>query len=108
MVQETRSLVFEDEEVFEAVSELVSARAESLPETGRATLRPHENDYGHLAVDVVFVDDKGAPIHTVSLSEEELSEALVAYCSRLKIPMPRSVEKRAEWRGDSMALIFRM
>jgi hypothetical protein len=106
MAAEIRHIEFSATEVAEAVREY--CREVSWPPLPAGTPRRfelHQGSGGASATFEIVPDDGDGRAETGEVTDVELREALILYCSARKIPLPRAGTKTLQLFGDSLLLI---
>jgi hypothetical protein len=103
---EYRQVLFSNNEVIEALYEHNRVAVSKLPKGIIVSCTPvAEVD---VAVRLELADQESGETHVASLSPELVCAALLRYCMKLHIPMPKSAAKSIQIHGDDVALIVRI
>lgn len=108
MVSETRSLLFSEEEVLCALKVVMQQRGDAPPSAAVPELTLAETKDGELEARITHTPILDGDVSTYTFTAAEVGAALILYCMRLGIPLPKKVDKAVELRGDRAALIIRM
>lgn len=103
MPRELRKIIFSRDEVQAALVNHLLHAGRSMPNRSIDRL---EIGNGSPAVILVFQPGDPTEIQEWPFSQEEVAAALIRYCGRYAIPMPRAAKKRLQPDDDSLALIF--
>jgi len=103
---EYRQVLFSNNEVIEALYEHNQVAEAKLPRGMIVSCTPvAEVD---VAVRLELVDQESGETQVASLSPELVCAALLRYCMKLHIPMPRGAAKTIQIHGDDVALNVRI
>lgn len=102
MPKEMRRLIFAEKELIVALSEQNKLSKQQLPPGNivGCTLV----DRGQTAVSVEITSERNGEAQNVEITPEEVSEALVGYCIRRKIPLPKDAKKLINQMGGDICL----
>ncbi len=104
MVTETRTIIFSDDDLMEALAPMVRRREKYVPKSQPYDIIKRIGRDSLFLLQVTYLTDKVV----LTFSEDELFTAVLVHCLKLKIPIPRRAEKVVESRGDEVALIIRI
>lgn len=99
---EMRTLIFSRDEVAEALAEHAERGGGALPQ-GRV-IHCQIACGPDLALVVKLVPPERAQIQTVTLDAEAVGAALIDYCLRRAIPLPRNASRSLQVLGEALAL----
>ncbi len=91
---DTRSLIFDQEELSQALVMFCRAKGRAAPEAGFFHLRPVLNRHSKIVVSA----DTGSNV--TIFAEHEVAAAMILYCLRSGIPLPHSAEKSLVLEAD--------
>ena len=100
MLFESRSIIFSDEELAEALQPLFEERGMDNVQQ----LLPGHDKAGEVRISVKELDHDGDAVITAS----ELAPVILRHCLDKKVPLPRNSYKELALRGDQLALIVRL
>ena len=106
MPSEYRRILFSNIELIEAFHEYSLAGPVKLPQGVIISCTPVAED--KVAVRLELVDKANDETHIASLSPEIVAAALLHYCFKHRIPMPRDSVKSIEKHGDEISLNVRI
>ena len=96
MPTEYRKLVFSEEELKQALMEFCRSNGTLLPTGELTTVELLEKP--DLSVRVEY-ESASEDLSETSLGRDQLAAALISYCSRRRIPVPRSAQKNLKIEG---------
>ncbi len=100
MLSESRSIIFSDEELAEAMQTIFEERG-----MGNVTnIYPCHNRAGEVMISVTELDSD----EEIEISAAELAPIILQHCLKKKVPLPRNAFKELALRGESLALIVRL
>lgn|SRR5690606_28559077 len=105
MPVETRTLLFDKDELSEAVRDHLVRKGLASVEDRLNTLDVEPDTKGTVVAGLV--DGNGAS-RKLELSYGDVTKALIQYCRAHQIPLPRYGDKQLAPAGDGMALMVRM
>jgi hypothetical protein len=103
MIQESRSIVFTEEELVQALIPLLDAKEISISESPLKVENTFDNE-GEVSVAYFPSDGSDA----VTFNSREVGAAVLNHCIELGIPLPRGSYKELTLRGEDVALIVRL
>jgi hypothetical protein len=103
---EYRQILFSNNEVIEALNEHNQVAKQKLPRGTIASCTPVAEV--EVSVRLELVDRDSGETQIAALSPELVCAALLRYCMRHSIPMPRGAAKSIQIHGDDIALIVRI
>lgn len=104
-MKELRCIVFNEQEVANAIVDRKRRRREPLP-SGRIVRVTYESSPA-LSVTLHLADDEGAT-ETRSVRDEEAMAAVIAYCMNRKIPLPVESDKFLYLVNGNLTLMITM
>ena len=104
MVTETRTIIFSDADLIEALTPIIRRREKTVPRPQPTDVIQQLGRDHHALVTIKYLEDT----LELSFTEDELFTAMMVHCLKLKIPMPRHATKDVESRGDNVALVIRI
>jgi hypothetical protein len=104
MPVETRTLVFDAGELVTAAYEYCVASDTPIPTT--RVLAVEVGPESAATCVVRFDGDANEAARTVALSYSQVASALILFCRKRRIPLPRASEKRLKPAGDGIALML--
>ncbi len=102
MPSEFRRVMFTNNELIEAIHDYNGISQDKLPPGIILTCTPVSE--AEVAVRLEVVDQRSDEMHVVELSPEVLGVALLRYCMKHRIPMPKSATKSIQIHGDEVSL----
>ncbi len=102
MPSEFRRIMFTNNELIEAIHDYNGISQDKLPPGIILTCTPVSE--ADVAVRLEMVDQRSDATHVVELSPEVLGAALLRYCMKHRIPMPKSATKSIQIHGDEISL----
>ncbi len=102
MPSEFRRVMFTNDELIDAIHDYYEISQDKLPPGVILTCTPVSE--AEVAVRLEMVDQRSDETHVVELSPEVLGAALLRYCMRHRIPMPKSATKSIQIHGDEVSL----
>lgn len=105
MVSEVRTLVFSNDELVQALEAFMDHREMAFPTEAQAIVTLTNVEDGNELAAILTYDDAGSS--QISFTGQDVGTALVLFCMRQAIPLPRTHHKSVEWRGDNAALVIR-
>ncbi len=102
MPSEFRRVMFTNNEVIEAIHDYNEISQDKLPPGIILTCTPVSQ--AEVAVRLEMVDQRSDETHVVELSPEVLGAALLSYCMKHRIPMPKSATKSIQIHGNEVSL----
>ncbi|UTW55378.1 hypothetical protein [Kordiimonas sp. SCSIO 12610] len=103
MIQESRSIIFTEDELIQALVPLLDAKEISSSEPPIKVESSFDKE-GEVSVAYFPADGSEA----VSFNSREVGAAVLNHCIELGIPLPRGSYKELTLRGDDIALIVRL
>jgi hypothetical protein len=103
MIQESRSIVFTEEELVQALIPLLDAKEISTSEPPLKVENTFDNE-GEVSVSYFPSDTSDA----ITFNSREVGAAVLNHCIELGIPLPRGSYKELTLRGEDVALIVRL
>lgn len=104
MPSEVRNIVFNNDEVFRALSHYRARKGEPLPEGELFKFVVESKPKVRVVLAIAI--DRSDRMEPFEFSSKEIGAALVMYCITLKIPLPaRGAQKALQVTGDSIALV---
>ncbi len=103
MIQESRSIVFTEDELIEALIPLLDAKEVSTSKQPLKVETAFDNE-GEVAVTYFPADGSDG----VSFNSREIGAAVLNHCIEMGIPLPRGSYKELTLRGEEVALIVRV
>ncbi len=97
MPSEFRRVMFTNNELIEAIHDYNEISQDKLPPGIILTCTPVSE--AEVAVRLELVDQRSDEMHVVELSPEVLGAALLRYCMKHRIPMPKSATKSIHIHG---------
>ena len=87
---EYRKLVFSEEELKQSITDFSSSKDTPVPKGELVTVELNEESelFVRLEYETATKD-----VTEISLSRDQLAAALISYCSKRRIPVPRSAQK---------------
>lgn len=104
MVSEVRTLIFTDDELFDAMLPVMRRRGQTVPREQAHDVQKAWTKQKTMTVKIHFKEDD--IIQT--FVEDEIFSGLIVYCVRMKIPLPMHGAKDIDLRGGDIALIVRL
>lgn len=104
MVDEARSLIFEETESVEALKVVLAQRGVIPPDGAEAEFGIKEARDGSVRVQIRFIRGDAIPV-SYRFSEPEIAAALVFYCINLGIPLPKSGKKNVRNLDGRLGLV---
>ena len=98
---EYRKLVFSEEELKQALMDFCRSNGTLLPTGELTTVELVEKP--DLSVRLEY-ESENKDLSETSLSRDQLAAALISYCSRRRIPVPRSAQKNLKIEGTRVCL----
>lgn len=105
MVDEARSLLFEEIESIEALKVVLIQRGVAPPDGAKAEFSIKEARDGSVRVQIRFIREDAIPI-SYRFSEAEIAAALVFYCINLGIPLPKHGKKNVRNIDGKLGLLI--
>ncbi len=102
MPSEFRRIMFTNNELIEAIHDYNGISPDKLPPGVILTCTPVSE--AGVAVRLEMVDQRSDETHVVELSPEVLGAALLRYCMKHRIPMPKAATKSIQMHGDEISL----
>ena len=102
MPSEFRRIMFTNNELIEAIHDYNEIAQDKLPPGIILTCTPVSE--AEVAVRLETVDQRSDETHVVELAPEVLGAALLRYCMKHRIPMPKSATKSIQIHGDEVSL----
>ena len=102
MPSEFRRIMFTNNELIEAIHDYNEMSQDKLPPGTILTCTPVSE--ADVAVRLEMVDQRSDETHAVELSPEVLGAALLRYCMKHRIPMPKSATKSIQIHGNEVSL----
>ncbi len=102
MPSEFRRIMFTNNELIEAIHDYNGISQDKLPPGTILTCTPISE--ADVAVRLEMVDQRSDETHAVELSPEVLGAALLRYCMKHRIPMPKSATKSIQRHGNKVSL----
>ena len=102
MPSEFRRVMFTNNELIEAIHDYSEVAEDKLPPGIILTCTPVSE--AEVVVRLELVDQRNGETHVVELSPEVLGAALLRYCKKHHIPMPKSATKSIQMHGDEISL----
>lgn len=99
---ETRNIIFPKEALIAAIKFLSANSEQPLPHGKLERCEIRSEPY--IAVAIGIRDENSGQLHVREFSAERLAAALIAYCHRVNVPLPRAAEKSLSASGDSLIL----
>lgn len=106
MPAETRRIIFTKNELIEAIYEHNQIAKKKLPPGMIVSCEAVSE--AQVAVRLELVDQKSGEAETAEISPEVICAALLRYCIRNRIPVPKSAAKSIQVSGENIALTIRM
>jgi hypothetical protein len=106
MPSEYRQLLFSNNELIEALYEFNQVARTKLPPGMILSCTPVKED--KVAVRLQMMDQASGETQVVPLSSELVAAALLGYCIRHRIPIPRNAAKSIQVHGDQISLDLRV
>ncbi len=94
--------MFTNNELIEAIHDYSKVAEDKLPPGIILTCTPVSE--AEAVVRLELVDQRSGETHVVELSPEMLGAALLRYCMKHRIPMPKSATKSIQIHGDEVSL----
>ncbi len=102
MPSEFRRIMFTNNELIEAIHDYNMISPDKLPPGVILTCTPVSET--EVAVRLEMVDQRSDETHVVELSPAMLGAALLRYCMKHRIPMPKAATKSIQMHGDEISL----
>ncbi len=102
MPSEFRRIMFTNNELIEAIHDYNEISQYKLPPGIILTCTPVAE--AEVAVRLELVDQRSDGTHVVELSPEVLGAALLRYCMKHRIPMPKAATKSIQIHGNEISL----
>ena len=102
MPSEFRRVMFTNNELIEAIHDYNEISQDKLPPG--IILTCTSVSQAEVAVRLELVDQRSDETHVVELSPEVLGAALLRYCMKHRIPIPKSTTKSIQIHGDEVSL----
>ncbi len=106
MPSEIRRLIFNSEELIEAIQEYREISKAKLPPGMIVSCTPTSDP--EVTVHLEIFDQRRDETSAVDLAPEVIAAALLHYCITHRIPMPRQAEKSIQVHGDEVTLSIRI